>query len=623
MLKKILTAITALAVVASLLAGTAGTAAAATGYSSSYFGESAFLTLAPGASGQFAVGFNNTGSTGWLVGSSSQVDLAICLPDKTTCNVTSPNAAFASGWLSATAYATSSTTYVGPGQTGFFVYNVAAPSAAAAGTYRFNGDLALHNTASMINQQGYYQDADVAQPGVAPVLTSLTPNTGSNAGGTSVAIAGTGFVCNPTTPTVNFDPGNAGTVTSCGASSLTVTSPAHASGTVSVTVNNAGGAASNGLSYIYADTTGPTFNSVTASGIAVTLTFSEPVCRYAPAVFAAGDYAITVNGTGDAATSDTLPTAAPTTSPTNCVTSFDVTVATPFVNGDTVAVTTTLTGAAKIKDAAGNASSQQTRSATATGDTTSPSMTAAAATAATTLKLTYSEAVTCNALGFAQFVATPSGGTSATGTAIACTALPAGSVTVTVTFPASTFASGVGGSVTYTGSATTADRVKDRTGNDATSAQTLAYTALSLDTTRPLSQDIRITTKTGSSSTLNTGDVFTAAFNEVMLAPANSSTLSLTDADGTVATVMCGTGVGAPVGSTATCALSAAAMTIGGVTYPIGQVITVTLYANPTIVTAGTAPGLQIPATVFDSSGWTDAASNSWDIANSLDKILN
>jgi hypothetical protein len=98
-LHKILTAVTALAVVASLLAGAAGQAAAVSGYDSAYFGESAFLTLGPGQSGQFAVGFNNTGSTGWLTGSTSQVDLAICLPDKVTCNTISPNAAFASNWL--------------------------------------------------------------------------------------------------------------------------------------------------------------------------------------------------------------------------------------------------------------------------------------------------------------------------------------------------------------------------------------------------------------------------------------------------------------------------------------------------------------------------------------------
>ena len=170
MLKKVLTAITALAVVASLLAGTAGQAAAVSGYDSAYFGESAFLTLGPGQSGQFAVGFNNTGSTGWLTGSASQVDLSICLPDKTTCNTTSPNAAFASSWLSSTAYATTSTTFVGPGQTGFFVYNVTVPSAASPGVYRFNGDLALHGTASMIHPQGYYQDVEVPAVGAPAKL---------------------------------------------------------------------------------------------------------------------------------------------------------------------------------------------------------------------------------------------------------------------------------------------------------------------------------------------------------------------------------------------------------------------------------------------------------------------
>ena len=175
MLHKILTAVTALAVVASLLAGAAGQAAAVTGFDSAYFGESAFLTLGPGQSGQFAVGFNNTGSTGWLTGSSSQVDLAICLPDKVTCNVPSPNAAFAMNWLSSTAYATTSTTYVGPGQTGFFVYNVKVPAGAAPGTYRFNGDLALTGTASMIHPQGYYQDVQVPSVG-APAKTSCVLN---------------------------------------------------------------------------------------------------------------------------------------------------------------------------------------------------------------------------------------------------------------------------------------------------------------------------------------------------------------------------------------------------------------------------------------------------------------
>ena len=277
--KKILTAITGIALAFSMLAGSAGPAAAAAGFDSAYFGESAFLTLAPSAPGQFAVGFNNTGSTGWLVGSATQVDLTVCLADKLTCNVTSPNAAFANGWLSSTAYATTSTTFVGPGQTGFFVYNVTAPSAAAAGTYRFQGDLALHGTASMIHQQGYYQDADVAVVAVGPpaVLTSLDPETGSTAGGDSVTITGTGIKCTPTNPTVKFGTSTA-TITSCGATQVIVDSPAHAAGDVDVTVTNQGAPASNALTFTYADTTAPTYTSLSVSGNTATLTFSEGVC---------------------------------------------------------------------------------------------------------------------------------------------------------------------------------------------------------------------------------------------------------------------------------------------------------------------------------------------------------
>ncbi|MDP9320321.1 MAG: hypothetical protein M3P16_04410 [Chloroflexota bacterium] len=194
MLHKILTAVTALAVVASLLAGAAGQAAAVTGYDSAYFGESAFLTLGPGQSGQFAVGFNNTGSTGWLTGSASQVDLAICLPDKTTCNTTSPNAAFASSWSSSTAYATTSTTFVGPGQTGFFVYNVTVPAGSAPGTYRFNGDLALHGTGSMIHPQGYYQDVQVPSVGAAAKLGCVANPTSIPAGTNQSGVGATSTI---------------------------------------------------------------------------------------------------------------------------------------------------------------------------------------------------------------------------------------------------------------------------------------------------------------------------------------------------------------------------------------------------------------------------------------------
>jgi len=609
--KVLTTSITGIALAFSMLASTLP-ANAAVGYHAAYFSESDFLAKSAGQTGQFAVGYTNTGDQSWVKGAAGQqANLGTAAPLDNTRDST---AGWSNGWLSANRYTAQDASLVAPGQIGFFIYNFTVPAGTAAGEHRFYGREVVDGVTWM-EDYGYYQSNTIsaAPPlGAAPVLTSLTPNGGSNAGGTSVVIAGTGFVCTPTLPTVNFGTA-AGTVTSCGATSITATSPA-GTGTVSVTVANAGGAASNGLTFTYSDTTRPTFNSVTANGNTTTLTFSEPVCRNA--AFAVSDYLITVNGVADAATGTTAKLADPVTNPTNCTTAFDVTVTTAFVNGDIVSVTLTTTGAAKIQDAAGNLSTSQTRTATATADTTKPFISTAAATSTTSLELTYSEAVTCNLLGFLQFVATPTGGADHSATALACTQTATGSKTVTLTFPAATFATGVSGDLTYTQSATAANRIKDRVGNDAIGFQIISYSVLASDTVRPLSQDIRFTTN--ADFDLNSGDVFTVAFNEVMLAPTTGATIRLTDADATtptVADVVCGTN--------ATCALSTSAITINSVSYPAGQVITVTMTAGPTIVTPGTTTGLQIPATVTGSLLITDTAGNTWDIAASPDKILN
>ena len=64
---------------------------AAAGYDSLYQFESAFLLLKPGDTGTFSVFFANTGATVWAAGTATQVNLAVCAPDKVTCNVASPN----------------------------------------------------------------------------------------------------------------------------------------------------------------------------------------------------------------------------------------------------------------------------------------------------------------------------------------------------------------------------------------------------------------------------------------------------------------------------------------------------------------------------------------------------
>src|SRR5207253_7784187 len=138
------------------------TQAATPGYDSAYQFESAFLTLKSGDSGTFSVFFANTGTTSWVAGTGTQVNLAVCAADKVTCNLTSANAAWANGWLSSTAYATHTKSVVAPGDFSAFTYNVKVPAGTTAGTYRFNGDLVLASTGQGIHPEGYYQDASVS-----------------------------------------------------------------------------------------------------------------------------------------------------------------------------------------------------------------------------------------------------------------------------------------------------------------------------------------------------------------------------------------------------------------------------------------------------------------------------
>ena len=193
-MRRLIAGLAAILLAFGVFAFVAAPSRAADGYDSSYFGESGFLTLNPGQSGQFAVGFNNTGSIGWVRGSATQVDLQICAADKVTCGVPSAYAAWSNGWLSSTAYATTSTDYVGPGQTGYFVYNIVAPTTSAGQTARFNGDLALHASGTQLHPQGYYQDATVNSGAVGtqlrcgPWTTNPIVNNGTSTTSTTVSV---------------------------------------------------------------------------------------------------------------------------------------------------------------------------------------------------------------------------------------------------------------------------------------------------------------------------------------------------------------------------------------------------------------------------------------------------
>jgi cysteine-rich secretory family protein len=101
------------------------------GFHSAWAGQSPDPTLAPGAVTTLVVALRNTGYRGWYQGSpGQQANIATASP----LDVGRPE--LAQGWPSSNRIATTTTSYVGPGQTGWFQFQVHAPS--TPGTYRLD-----------------------------------------------------------------------------------------------------------------------------------------------------------------------------------------------------------------------------------------------------------------------------------------------------------------------------------------------------------------------------------------------------------------------------------------------------------------------------------------------------
>jgi acid phosphatase len=83
----------------------------------------------------------------------------------------------------------------------------------------------------------------------APIISSVTPNSGLDTGGTAVTIRGTGFVSGAT---VSFGGAAATSVNVVGSTTITANTPAHAAGAVNVVVTNPSGQSNtltNGYTY--------------------------------------------------------------------------------------------------------------------------------------------------------------------------------------------------------------------------------------------------------------------------------------------------------------------------------------------------------------------------------------
>lgn len=597
-MRGVISAVSAVALAVGLI-GQAGLADAVAGYDSAYAGESAFLSLAPGESGSLTVFFLNTGTTTWTKGAATQVDLAACEDDKLSCDAQDASeAAFNSGWLSATRYATHTQASVPPGMVGTFTYTVKAPADAAAGTYRFNGALVLASSGADIHNEGYFQDVTVAAPVAPATLSSIAPTKGSIKGGTAVTISGSGVACSPT-PMVLFGDIQA-TVTSCTATSVAAKTPAHAAGTVDVTVTNSGAAASNTVTFEFTDDVRPTFDSLAASGQTLTLTFSEPVCVSGGTLAGDTGLSATVNGANVTETGISF---------ADCDDQEHAVIATLMVTesvkaGDTVSVTVTTTGADDVLDAAKNAMDLgKTQTAAAASDSTAPTIRTVTATDEQTLAAAYTEPVKCNSNDPAQFVFDPDTADVANVTARGVTC--DGSDTVSVKFATDTFAGGVTGVLKYT---PRADPIKDGSGNQAAS-QSVTIVPTLMD--RPTITKATVS-RNGFANSADNGDKVTIVFSENMNRTTSGDVVRVQDGDGTIADIKC-TGVATADNNIldATCAYS-------------GDTLTMTLLEDPSgeTIATGDVAGLQWPATVIDTSNVKDEELKDVDLANSTDKVI-
>ena len=190
---------------------------------------------------------------------------------------------------------------------------------------------------------------------VPPTVTSVSPNSGSMAGGTAVTITGTNFV---TGATVTFGTAAATNVVVVSGTSITATTPAGSAGAVTVTVTNAGsqsGSLTSGFTYVLV----PTVSSVSpnsgppAGGTAVTITGTN---------FASG---ATVKFGSTAATNVVVVNSTTITATTPAESSGAVTV-TVTVNGQSGSLTNgfTYTGTAAIAFAQVAAATPQSPTAT-------------------------------------------------------------------------------------------------------------------------------------------------------------------------------------------------------------------------------------------------------------------
>jgi uncharacterized protein YkwD len=118
------------------------------GFHSTWAGQSADPVLAPGQAASLVVALKNTGTQGWYSGVAGRAaSIGTNAPPDTV------RADLAWGWLSGNRLAGTTTDYVGPGQVGWFAFQVRAP--ATPGVYRLDVRGVIDGT-TWLEDQGIY-----------------------------------------------------------------------------------------------------------------------------------------------------------------------------------------------------------------------------------------------------------------------------------------------------------------------------------------------------------------------------------------------------------------------------------------------------------------------------------
>jgi hypothetical protein len=273
-----------------------------------------------------------------------------------------------------------------------------------------------------------------------PTVTGISPTSGALAGGTSVAITGTGFT---SATAVKFGGTPATSFTVNSATLITAISPAHSAGTVDVTVTIPGGTSAISINDQYTYSAAPT-----VTGISPT---SGP---------AAGGTSVTITGTGfTGATAVKFGGTSATSFTVNSATSITA-ISPAKATGGTVDVTVTTPG--------GTSATSVNDRFTYTG--VAPTVTSISPTSGTRLGGT---TVTITGTGFTSAATVRFGATAGTGvtfvsdTQITVTS-PAkaagGTVDVTVTTTGGTSATSANDQFTYTGVAPTVTSISPTSG---------------------------------------------------------------------------------------------------------------------------------------------------------------